>query len=253
MCDFRYPKGHNDSASVLKGMFPVSDSSLSLINLEHNRTWYFALMVVDSSGNWSAPQEQSLASARINDSNLPDSNYNIINLTPPDTQHLFNDSLLIWSTSDLPLVDTVDYWSGPLAGFIAASPGYLFRNGENITKPLWVQVPYYQNINSEQAENIRLYSFDVYTGEWEFVTDTFRIDSALGTICAKNTSLALPFIFLIDTLPPTLNLLSNISTPVLPGIKNIDTVLVNDNIKNYSVSFMAGPGNEAPWDFSLYV
>lgn len=248
MCRFRYPVSNDDTTATLMKMFPESDASHSLDTLEPGITYYFALMVKDSSGNWSKPTDKSIARARWGDEKI-----NVVQFIPGDKQSLFNDSLQIWSTSNLSLTDTIDYWEGPINGFIVASPGFLLRNGIKINEPVWVQVPYLSTLIQEKAKKILLYRYDIYEDGWIVNHGICKVDTINHTVSAVDSYPAYPFMFLIDTLPPSVKLLNGNINPIKTSQCVYDTLTVQDNIKNYDLQYIAGPGDIEPWDLSLYI
>lgn len=252
-CLFRYPVSYSDSAAEIVAKFPVAKTGTYIVrNLNAGQNYYFALMIRDSSGNWSEPSEYSRTRARLLSSESG-SGMAAVTITPSDTQRVFDDSLLIWNTSEITFVDTIDRWGGPLHGFIIISSGYQFRNGDRISKPLWIQVPYSSSIKPEQARLVRLYSYDIYKGGWILSRDSVILDTINHTLSAQNSGNSLPFQFLIDTLAPVVKVTSKTTTPIRVNQLVQDTVLVIDNIKNFNTEFLAGPGNTEPWDFSRYI
>lgn len=253
VCEFRYPVSYNDSSAVRVTIAPAAKrDSFKVKDLKPDQNYYFALMIRDSSGNWAEPSEYSIARARIV-SNGSVSNSSPVVITPADTQYVFNDSLLIWNTTDITFTDTIDNWSGPQTGFATVGPGYQFRNGDKISKPLWVQVAYPSAIEPKEADRIRLYSYDIYKGGWILTRDSVKLDSDNHTVAARVSVNSNPFMFLIDTLAPVVEISGNTEKAVNVNQLIQDTILVTDNIKNSSRVFLAGPGNTAPWEFSSYV
>jgi hypothetical protein len=250
MCKFRYPTSYDDKAAVLVKTFPLLNSSFSIKDIGPDQTYYFSLMVRDSSGNWAKPNERSIIRSRLF---VTGGLSNVVDMNSSDTIHLFNDSLLIWNKSGLSFTDTMDYWQGPIDGFVSVSHCFAFRNGTRITKPLWAQIPY-SGINATMSPvQINLYSYNVYNGGWLISMDSVIVDTVHRTISAKNSVPSLPFMFMIDTLPPKLVLLSHNDKPVKISQRINDTISVTDNIMNLKLQFFAGAGNEDPWDHSLYI
>ena len=251
MCDFRYPVDYNDNSDTLLGTFPPSDSSLTLNKLVTNKEYFFALMVSDSSGNWSKPDSLSRTIARF--TGLSVAELQVAEITPENTQSLFNDSLRIWTTSQFSFTDTIDYWNGPQKGFISISPGFLFRNGNQIDNPLWVQTPFPQKLESDLVSRIRLFRYDIYEDGWMAVYDSIKIDTENNLVSARNTSFDCPFVFMIDTSAPQISLLSGRKQAVSSNQRVIDTIEITDNIKNYNLKFTASPGSESPWEMPLNI
>lgn len=245
VCKFRYPASFDDTAASLLSTFPAADSNFLFENPVSNQTYYYALMVSDSMGNWAKPTDNSVTKARSGKGTL-----NVIEITDSDAQHLFSDSLIMWGSPGISFKDTIDYWDGPLNGFIKISPGYQLRNGKI---PFWAQVHYSNSLYSVKAEQILLYSYDIYKGSWLVTKDSVIVDTIKHTVSARNSLPAYPFIFLIDTLPPVIKLLNNTNSPVTIEQKIIDTLSVSDNIKNYSLQLLASAGDEVPSDQSLYI
>lgn len=248
-CSFHYPIEYNDPDASLIRLFPAADSSYLFSSIKPGQNLYFALMVKDTSGNWSKPTEQSITSARLIEKG---STFNIVQITPGDTQHLFQDSLRIWSLSGSTIIDTIETWTGPVNGFVIVSKGYFFRNGKKISGPVWINASFDKTIKSTEAAKALLYHYDIYEGGWMLSMDSVRVDTVNNNVSAKNAIPEFPFIFLIDTLPPVIKYIGE-KKLVKSGQMIYDTITVNDNIKNYKYNFFAGPGDEEPGDLSLYV
>lgn len=246
MCRFRYPVSIDDTESDSVLVLPAADSNFSIKNLKSG-AYYFALMVSDSFGNWSGTTDNSITRVFLDNGSSE-----ILKIAPSDTQHLFSDSLSIWSTSNTTFTDTIDRWEGPAVGFISISQGFLFRNGDKLNS-IFVQVPYSVSIKPDDAVKIRLYSYDIYNDGWMLNQSSIKVDTVKYTIQSENTYPSYPFMFMIDTLPPVINLMSNLSTPVTTSQRLNDTLSVKDNIKNYDLKFIGGPGAVLPWDLSLYI
>lgn len=250
MCNYRYPVRYNDSEATLVRMFPAADSTFLLVNLKAGQTWYFALMVKDTFGNWSNPTDQSVTRAHLS---VRNGTSNVAKITPDDTLHLFNDSLQIWNTSGLTFTDTVDSWNGPANGFIVASRGYVFLNGDKMYRPIWIKVPYLKTFKSQKPAQILLYSYDIFNSGWLVSTDSVKVDTIAGSVSAVNSKPGYPFMFLIDTQPPVITHLTGNKNPVKTSQRITDTVSVKDNVKNFAWNFFGGPGKDASWDLSMYV
>lgn len=249
ICEFHYPVSYDDPDSRNIKRLLIKDSVYTVTDLKIDKTYYFALMVKDSSGNWSEPTDKSISKNRLSVS----SSVNAVTITPAGVQKLFNDSLHIWNTSDITFMDTIDRWEGPLKGFLPISQGFMFRNGNRISKPLWVKVPIILNMKSDKIVKIMLYSYDTYKGGWLVSHDTVLVDTINGVVSARNTLPSLPFMFLLDTLAPVIKISGKKNTPISSQERIKDTIYITDNVKNVTSRFFASPGNASPWDLSMYI
>jgi len=240
-CSYQFIS-RNDPGVEFVRMFPVTVSSFVLPNPDG--LCYLGLLVKNNEGKWSKTTTKSIVS-------VGKKTFDIITITPSDTHSLFNNSLRVWNTSNNTFADTVEQWNGPLDGFISISSGFSFKNGNNISQPLWFQVPFLKS--SFNSVDIRLYSFDINKGGWLVSRDSVIVDTVKGLVSARNSSIGLPFMFLIDTLKPLISFLDSSKVPVKSGQRIHYNITLTDNVKNCIWKFMAGTGEERPLDLSFYV
>ncbi|MBD3239496.1 MAG: hypothetical protein GF331_02850 [Chitinivibrionales bacterium] len=97
-----------------------------------------------------------------------------------------------------------------------------------------------------RAEDIRVYRRTL-EGQWHVYHDYTTIaDRGFVVIEESMTSLVgQSLMLMIDTEPPTAQVLSDIDTPVEPSTRLYDTVRVNDNIANVAVTLLYSRGENA--------
>jgi len=234
----------NDPGVKLVRMFPVNVSSFSLLNPDS--LCYLGILVRNEKGRWSKTNPGSIVS-------VGKKIFDTVTIAPSDTHSLFNNSLWVWNTSNNTFTDTVEKWNGPLNGFIPISSGFSFKNGDKIFEPLWFQIPYLKSSYSYNPDNIHLYSFDISRGGWVVSYDSVIVDTTNGFVSARNSSIHLPFMFLLDTLKPVISFSDISKVPVKSGQRIHYSLTITDNVKNCTWKYMAGTGDESPLDLSFYV
>lgn len=242
MCDFRYPTGVSDSHSIPVGTFGISDSFVVISDLERDQTYFFALFAGDYSDNWSNATSRNRTTSRLTQTNPSLSSSTIVHIAGTDTQHLYTDTLSLWSDDGLSFTDTLDRWLGPQEGFIAASPAFLFRSADSGTA-LRAKISWYDQA-VESASKIRLYQYDLTSARWFLETAEPLIDTIDKKATVSIQRLDRPFILMIDTAAPRVDLTST-PQPSDGCSISADTLIVHDNVSNFSVKMLAGPGDMA--------
>ena len=247
-----FPSSKKDSLAKTVGLYGISKIADTIKNLQQSRTYYFSLFVADTANNWSLATPNSMARVRLSSTKGQSVVIGI------DTQHVLNDSLLIWSTIPLitPYYDTLDPWDGPpdKHGFVQTGPGFAFRQGRlpaNTTIGLKITYrsislplkPFYQ----------RLYRYNIFTGKWRINEAPFTIDTINHSFSTTCKDLSLPFMVMIDTLAPVSLERLNYKKAFSANERIVDTVFENDNVENVTFRLLAAPGKSSYSDISLYV
>ena len=247
-----FPASMKDSLSDLAGVFGLSDTCDTILNLQQNQLYYFSLFVGNASDVWSAATQSSIVSVRTG--MQPGLGITI----GIDTQHVFSDSLLVWSQPKLlvPYSDTIDVWNGPLVkpGFIQTGPGFSFRQGTPPSSTtIGVGIAYGAIPQPFKASDQRVYQYDIYTGNWRINEGPITIDTVNHIVRAGLKDARLPFIVMIDTAPPVVDRRPNSQGFFTIEQRIIDTFFISDNIENVSLQLLAGPGNHDMGDISVYI
>jgi hypothetical protein len=247
-----YPTSMKDSLSVSGGVFGLADTCDTIKSLQQNQEYFFSLFVANRAGVWSASTQNSII--RIRTSALPGQFVSL----GIDTQRVFNDSLMLWSQPKLLMAftDTLDNWNGPSlkAGFIQTGPGFSFRQG-NIppNTSVGIEAAYRTIPAPYKAADQRVYEYNIYTGNWRIDENPIVIDTVGHTVQTIINDARLPFMVMIDTMPPQIGQHLNSQSIFSVNQKIVDTFFVRDNIENVSLNLLAGPGNQNTGDLSLYV
>jgi hypothetical protein len=256
--ELHYPQTATDSLSEEVGIFSPSDSSCILSNLQSNTGYFFALFVADSAGNWSEATSASRVKIITPSDTLEKNDIGVPVTIGQDTVKLFGDSLRVWSATKLqiPYYDTIDQWEGPTIkdGFEVAGTGYSFRKGAlPPNTAVYLQMAYNKNSDDLNTSNIRVYNYNVYTGNWRLNRDTAELNTDKGTITIKCDNISFPFIVMIDTLVPDVAGHFQNREYYSAGQQIVDTFFVEDNIENTQGKLFINTGDKAPIEYTYYL
>jgi len=154
----------------------------------------------------------------------------------------FNGNVILNKTVDgvLSVTDTLRVFSpdNTLNGFVAASRlGFDFVRDAK-SDPIRISMLYDATLfGALPAARIRMYQYDAKKTAWKRV-EKCNIDTVTRVVSAvlRPSDNPLPFMLLIDTLPPVVSLTSDTISPVVPGVPVVDTIIVTDNTFNCEVS-----------------
>lgn len=247
-----FPTSIKDSLSILIDKYTTADTSDTIISLSPNQGYYFSLFVANALGNWSNATQNTKLHIRT------DSIGGQGVILGTDTQHVLNDSVLLWTIPRLQITfaDTVYSWNGsPVKkGFVQTSPGFLFRKGTLPPSTALGMRITHRNIPSPlKATDQRVYRYNIYTGGWRVSTEQIVFDTAKHTLTTTNTDASLPFIVMIDTLKPIVGKHLNQQPTFAVNQRIIDTFSVSDNIENPLLYLLAGAGKNNYSDISIYI
>lgn len=253
----RFPLSMKDTLSDTIGSYKMSESSAIVRNIKHNQHYYFALFVANALGIWSDTTPQSRTSIFISVS--ADSDSERIATLGIKPQSLMNDSVTVWTTPklDTTFTDILDYWNVQvdMNGFIQKSPIYSFRYGDMPPNTkLNIILKYWNNPDSPASAGLRLYQYNIFSGEWRLSKDSIIIDPANYTLQTICTDPKLPFVVMIDTVAPTVLISPDEKDTISIDQTIADVFSVKDNIENVSIRLFAGAGNRPISDITkLYL
>ena len=253
--EFRFPSQAYDEGSNCVGFPKISANSDTVLDLKSSTTYYIAMFVADSLGNWSASTPHSLIQVRTPSASGETDEGHIIHVSGADTQSVFSDTIKVWSNVATSVyVDTIDSWTPPpLEGFIIVGPLFSLRSGTLSSRSsLSFKVKTGDVPNGYSVSDVRLYRYNIYTGGWRIGEGGCAIDSFAGTITFTTNDAELPFAVMIDTVEPVITYNSNDTAAYAPNQAVVDTVFVEDNIENCTVRLLAAPGHLGYSDISLY-
>jgi hypothetical protein len=237
-----YPSSMTDSLSTLIRVYSLSETCDTIEPLPPNQPYYFSLFVANGAHVWSAATQNSRLLIRASQ---PAGTVVALGL---DTQHVFNDSLRLWTKPGLlnTYTDTLDVWSGlqTRPGFIATSQAYAFRQG-NTPANTTVGIPLaYRPVPSPfTANDQQVYQYNIFTGKWRLVTSRIRLDTAQRMIHAVCEDARMLFVLMIDTAAPQLSKISTSKDYYTVTEMIQDTCIMTDNIENLPFRFLIGAGN----------
>ncbi len=247
-----YPASMTDSMSKLIRVYGLNDTCDTIKDLPENQPWYFSLFVANSARIWSSCTPNSRLMIRPGKANGI-----VINLGI-DTQHVFNDSLRLWTKPKLPVTytDTLEQWNGPpdKPGFIQTSQGYAFRQG-NIpaNTVIGVSISFRSIPSPYTAYDQKIYQYNIYTGNWRLMATSVKIDISKHSIEALCHDPRMPFVAMIDTLAPIVRRLSTAKEFYTIHQQIVDTCTISDNIENLQIRLIGGTGNGEMSDLSGYI
>jgi hypothetical protein len=247
-----YPSSMTDTLSTLVGIFNLSDTCDTSAGLPLNQPYYFSLFVANGAGVWSDATQNSILLIR---SSQPTGA--VVSLGT-DTQHVFNDSLRLWTKPRLLIAfsDTLDQWNGPQLkpGFIQTSQGFAFRQGN--TPPgtsVGISISYRAIPSPYSDADQRVYQYNIFTGKWRLVPGGPKVHTDTRVIDAVCQDARMPFMVMIDTLAPRLSRISSGKNYYTVQQTIVDTCVMTDNIENVSLRLLGGAGSADLGDLSAYV
>lgn len=250
----RFPSEADDGDAEHAGTWTMADSGDTLNGLQPSTTYYFALFVSDSSGNWSGTSTAAMVQVRTADDSSAIELGNIIAVLGSDTQTVLSGSTRIWSsTLKSTYTDTIDLWTPPgKDGFLTAGPAFSFRYGQlpagtDISLAISTDIP-----NGYALGDVGVYRYNIFTGNWRLEDGGCTFDSANGSIIVTIKDARNPIILMIDTAAPVIEQFSTADGPVEPSEPICDTFSVSDNIENIAVNLYAGAGDIGYRDISYY-
>jgi PKD repeat protein len=202
-----------------------------------NTTYYVALWLRKQGAAWASPTEKSMGSFKTADFTWQNVKYGngyssayadnkifriLIDTTVPYPTDLDNNIIIRW----LP--------PNPPGGFIQMSPGFEF--GTKISSPpLHIGIQFGALPAGYTPDDIKMYRFD--QGLW--LLDRSPLSYTDGYVSVFTRNINSPFIAMIDTLPPSVSVLSRPGDPVAAGLDVADSFTVSDNVANVTWRFNA--------------
>ncbi|MBN1578698.1 MAG: hypothetical protein JW913_19195 [Chitinispirillaceae bacterium] len=255
MNEYRYPTAAHDTGSRTAAIVTAADSVDTIVKLKPAKTYYFALFVADSSGNWSGSTAQSMVQVRTPVGPGSIDSANAIQILGSDTQSVFSDTIKLWS-NDLKsaYVDTIDAWTAPAAaGCINVGPSFTFRYGMlPAGSTVSIKVKTGDVPAGYALTDLRVYRYNIYTGNWRIEEGAITFDTLAGTVTFTSKEARLPVILMIDTVQPDINVTRKDTAAYSANQPITDTFTVVDNIENVTIKLLASPGNLGYSDISLY-
>ncbi len=254
--EFRFPLSVNDVDSRTVPLSKSSDTIVTVTGLKPGTTWYFALFVADSLGNWSDADTQSMVQIRTPTGGMSTDDIQVVRISGGDTQKVFLDTIRLWSTDlKTAYTDTIDPWTAPpLSGFLHAGPSFSFRYGmlpRGVTLSMTIKPG--KPPENYTISDLRVYRYNIFTGGWRIEENAPVIDPEQGTITFTTNDARLPFIVMVDTVPPETGPARPDTSVYRVTQPIVDTFAVDDNIENPSLRLLAAPGSLGYSDISLYV
>ena len=214
--------------------------------LRFDTTYYVSIWVQKVDGQWSLPTTLSQDTVAIPPFTWQAISYFNRSMSP-DTVRANNGRIVLFNDPayDLEVLnDVLDRvpLNSTVTGFIPVSTGFKFRNGYE-SLPFNVGFAYDTALARVYgAKSIRMYR--MVLGSLMVEDNTF-IDSVAGIVYVRTDKLVDPFIAAIDTVVPTVTILSNDTSIHTLGKSIQDTIRVSDNIGNVKWWLEAGKGGVA--------
>ena len=214
--------------------------------LRFDTTYYVSLWAQKVDGQWSNPTPLSKDTVRIAAFKWQAISY-FNRRVSPDTVRAYNGRIVLFNDPayDLEVLnDVLDRvpLNSTVTGFIPISTGFKFRNGYE-SLPFNVGFAYDTALARVYgAKSIRMYRMVLDSLR---VEDNTFIDSVAGIVYVRTDKLVDPFIAAIDTVVPTITILSNDTTIYILGKSVQDTIRVSDNIGNVKWRLEVGKGGDA--------
>ena len=229
-------KSKTDSAAVKLG------GTLAL-----NATYYVTMWMYRN-GKWSVPTDSSEAKA-ISPSYTSWQTVTYFN-APHDTVLAFGGRVRLINENVLditPTIDTLRVYTAPAAtlnGFVPVSIGFTFAVGL-ASYPMHVGLKVDSSLvpKGYTLQNVRIYRQDS-TGAFSVMYNT-DIDTADWIVSVLTKDLDDPFIAMVDTMAPTVRVLSSTKNPETAGSVVYDTLEITDNIVNDSWVYRFAKGGNA--------
>ena len=232
-----WPVGGLDVPSSANTLTISGASGSSILKLSEallfDTTYYAGLWLRRSKGAWSPPVDISA----MDTLRTPSFTWQNIKYGDTVTGVAFNQKVrLIDSTADQ-IIDTLDYVrpsAGALQGFIQISIGFSFR--DKSPGPAFYVGLHYDSISSKHAlSEVRMYRYNAVSQSFMLDTNTVFYDAVNHYISVRTNNLTLPFIAMIDTMKPQVQVVpveTDLESPVLSGQDIPCSFSVADNISN---------------------
>jgi hypothetical protein len=211
-------------------------------NLVFGKTYYVSLWLRAPGCKWTTPTPAGMDSVHV-----PMFTWQAVSYfaNAVDTVFAFNDSLRFTNTlGDLSKTDNTVMLVKPdtasLAGFIPVSVEFEFT-GKSAGAPFYVGL---KLRTGYPMSNVRIYQRNA-DGLWLLDPDPFSVDSARGYVQVLTNDLDYPFIAMIDTMWPTMHVLSDTISAVPPDVAIKDTISISDNIANLRWWFKSTKGDQS--------
>jgi PKD repeat protein len=227
-------KGASDSAALTLGEPLVFDS-----------TYYVSLWLRKNGGKWSPPTSSSVAKIT-----LPSLSWQTVTYFTkfPDTVTAFggrirlaNDSGVVTPATDKLIYDKT--LTDSLNGFAPVSIGFYFQQ-KIASSPFHVGIAYDTALlpKGYNAGDIRIYHDSA--GSW-FVERGTIIDTARNMAWVLTRKPDFPFIAMVDTMPPSITVLSSTTAPVHGGVAVADSFAIRDNVANMTWNYRYAKGEDS--------
>ena len=232
-----WPVGALDVPSSANTVTISGASGSSILKLSEallfDTIYYAGLWLRRSKGAWSPPVDISA----MDTLRTPSFTWQNIKYGDTVTCFAFNQKVrLIDSTADQ-IIDTLDYVqpsAGALQGFIQISIGFSFR--DKSPGPSFYMGLHYDSISSKHAPSeIRIYRYDAVSQSFKLDTNAVFYDTVNHYISVRTNNLTLPFIAMIDTMKPQVNVVpveTDLESAVASGQDITCSFSVADNISN---------------------
>jgi hypothetical protein len=243
-----YPADSLSPPSQIVRAASATDSSVvDVKRLELDSTYYVTLWLRKNEGKWALPTAASQRSLKL----PADVSWQVVNyfVKYPDTISVFRGNLLL-ATKDgagaVPTTDTIKYCevsSAQSNGFVAVSRGFRFAL-HPACAPFSIGIRYAADSIPfpYSPKDVRIY---VEKQGALFALPTSSNDTARHMIWAVVHDANFPFIALVDTVAPSITVLSRTNDPVPSGADISDTFRIRDNVANAAYNYRYAKGDGA--------
>ena len=214
-------------------------------NLVFGKTYYVSLWLRAPGCKWTTPTPAGMDSVHV-----PMFTWQAVSYfaNAVDTVFAFNDSLRFTNTlGDLSKTDNTVMLVKPdtasLAGFIPVSVEFEFT-GKSAGAPFYVGLKLRTLPAGYTMSDVRIYQRNA-DGLWLLDPDPYSVDSARKYVQVLTNDLDYPFIAMIDTMWPTMHVLSDTISAVPPDVAIKDTISISDNIANLRWWFKSTKGDQS--------
>lgn len=159
----------------------------------------------------------------------------------------FNDRVVLWSSGRWPVglvsQDTIDVFrpDSSAAGLVAVSPGFAFRSKEG-RPPFNVGLRYDSIPSGYGLSDVRMYA---YTPQGYRLLENQRVDSGSGIVSVDTNLIDYPFILMVDTVPPSVTVLSDTLSAVRPDTSITYRLIAGDNTVSAWYTLLYAKGGAA--------
>lgn len=222
------------------------DTSIQLYPMLFDTLYYCALWLRSDGGSWREPTVDSRDTVRIPEpfrQVLP----SLYSIPAYDTLTVFNGSILLWkkeNPTETTGSDTVEVFMPDTTpeGMIIVGRPFFYRSAHRLL-PVTIGIRIDSLPAGKTLDNVLIYTYFAGIPSVCYGTET---DSERRMVHVETENIDRPFIAMIDTVPPRVEILSDTGSLVFCGGEMKDSIRIHDNIANVRWAYHYGSGDRIP-------